>query len=165
MGQTRDLGARRRIRPFHGAGVPGAGAPRPLCRESILLYFAIWRYMEFLMREFMAVAKALADENRVRALMALRHQELCVCQLIELLELAPSTVSKHMAILKQARLVDSRKDGRWAFYRVADDEVPEAVAKAAAWVIQSLANTRQVRRDDARLEELLRISPEDLCRR
>ena len=117
------------------------------------------------MREFMAVAKALADENRVRALMALRHQELCVCQLIELLELAPSTVSKHMAILKQARLVDSRKDGRWAYYRVADDEVPATAAKAAAWVIQSLADTRQVRRDDARLEELLRISPEDLCRR
>ena len=54
------------------------------------------------MREFMAVLKALADENRVRAVAALRGRELCVCQIVELLGLANSTVSKHMAILKQA---------------------------------------------------------------
>ena len=66
------------------------------------------------MRDLMAVTKALADENRVRILMALEPKELCVCQIVELLDLAPSTVSKHMAILKQARLVDEpqgRSDG------------------------------------------------------
>ena len=71
------------------------------------------------MRNLLAVLKALADETRVRALMALRRRELCVCQLVELLGLAPSTVSKHMSILKQARLVESRKEGRWMFYRLA----------------------------------------------
>ena len=71
------------------------------------------------MRDLMAVLKALADENRVRALMSLRAGELCACQIIELLGLAPSTVSKHIAILKQARLVDCHKEGRWMFYRLA----------------------------------------------
>ena len=52
------------------------------------------------MRDLMAVIKALADENRVRILMTLGPKELCVCQIVELLGLAPSTVSKHMAILK-----------------------------------------------------------------
>ena len=61
------------------------------------------------MRELMSIVKALGDENRVRAVMALRNRELCLCQIIELLGLAPSTVSKHMSILKQARLVDTRK--------------------------------------------------------
>ena len=74
------------------------------------------------MRDLMAVIKALADENRVRILMALGPKELCVCQIVELLGLAPSTVSKHMAILKQARLVDSRKEGRWMFYRLAEED-------------------------------------------
>ena len=62
------------------------------------------------MRDFMNIVKALGDENRVRALLALRTSELCVCQIIELLGLAPSTVSKHMSILKQARLVDTREN-------------------------------------------------------
>ena len=65
------------------------------------------------MREFMAVAKALADDNRTRALMCLRAGELCVCRIIALLELAPSTVSKHLDILRRAGLVESHKEGRW----------------------------------------------------
>jgi len=48
--------------------------------------------------------KALGDETRIRAVLALRDNELCVCQIVELLELAPSTVSKHLQILKEAGL-------------------------------------------------------------
>jgi DNA-binding transcriptional ArsR family regulator len=55
------------------------------------------------MRDILSITKALSDENRVRILIALSHGELCVCQVIELMKLAPSTVSKHMSILKQAR--------------------------------------------------------------
>ena len=65
------------------------------------------------MYEFMNMTKALSDQNRIRVLMALRKRELCVCQIIELLGLAPSTVSKHMSILRHARLVESRKEGIW----------------------------------------------------
>ena len=58
------------------------------------------------MLEFMNITKALADENRVRILLALHgRDELCVCQLIDLLQLAPSTVSKHLFILRNARLI------------------------------------------------------------
>jgi DNA-binding transcriptional ArsR family regulator len=47
-------------------------------------------------REFMALTKALADENRIRIFLALKDQELCVCQITELMGLAPSTTSKHL---------------------------------------------------------------------
>jgi AhpD family alkylhydroperoxidase len=50
--------------------------------------------------------------------MALWDGELCVCQMIELLGLAPSTVSKHISILRPAELLESRKDGRWIYYRL-----------------------------------------------
>ena len=115
------------------------------------------------MRDLMAVLKALADENRVRALMALRPGELCVCQIIELLGLAPSTVSKHMAILKQARLVDSRKQGRWMFYRLANREAPVEARKIAALLSQLLADNPLTRGDAERLERILKIDPESLC--
>jgi len=63
----------------------------------------------------MNLTKALADESRVRAVLALRQGELCVCQITELFGFAPSTVSKHLSILFQANLVESRKDGRWIY--------------------------------------------------
>jgi DNA-binding transcriptional ArsR family regulator len=48
------------------------------------------------MESILAITRALSDENRVRALLALGDQEVCVCQLIELLQLAPSTVSTYV---------------------------------------------------------------------
>ena len=86
------------------------------------------------MRDLMKITKALADENRIRVLLALRRGELCVCQIVELLGLATSTVSKHMSILKQARLVESRKEGRWIYYRLAGDEGPQLVQQVMTWV-------------------------------
>jgi DNA-binding transcriptional ArsR family regulator len=115
------------------------------------------------MRDFMAITKALADENRVRMLLALRAQELCVCQLIELAQLAPSTVSKHMSILRQARLVESRKSGRWMYYRLAGPEASTIVHEALAWVQRSLAGDPQIRRDTERIREILKLDPQKLC--
>jgi len=103
------------------------------------------------MRECMTVIKALADENRVRILMALRGRELCVCEIIGFLGLAPSTVSKHMSILKNARLVESRKDGRWVFYRLAEEDTLQAVQNAQSWVINCLENDPEIIRDEKTL--------------
>ena len=117
------------------------------------------------MRDFMDVIKALADENRVRALMALQGRELCVCQIIELLGLAPSTVSKHMAILRQAHLVEARKEGRWMYYRLADQRVDGPVRGILNWLERSLAETSQIAEDRRKLKEILDIDPEHLCRK
>ena len=61
------------------------------------------------MRETLRVTKALSDLQRVRILMLLRGGELCVCQIVEVLALAPSTISKHLSLLSAAGLVDWRK--------------------------------------------------------
>lgn len=115
------------------------------------------------MWELMAITKALADENRVRLLVTLERQELCVCQLIELVGLAPSTVSKHMAILRQARLVEGRKEGRWMYYRLPGAEASSVVRQAIEWVQKSLAGDRQVRSDAQKLKEILKADPRVLC--
>ena len=115
------------------------------------------------MHTLLAIAKALSDEHRVRALMSLRGGELCLCQVIEMLGLAPSTVSKHMAILRQAGLVESRKDGRWTFFRLADKDAPTSIREATRWVQNSLRDDRQTREDARRLKAVRKMSTEDLC--
>jgi ArsR family transcriptional regulator, arsenate/arsenite/antimonite-responsive transcriptional repressor len=115
------------------------------------------------MREVVAIAKALSDENRVRILAILDGRELCVCQVIELLGLAPSTVSKHLSILKQARLIDGRKDGRWMYYRLADDDAPQAAHEARYWTLHALKGDKRIREDARRLKQILAMDPEVLC--
>ena len=105
------------------------------------------------MFSFMNITKALADENRIRILMALfGRDELCVCQLIDMLQLAPSTVSKHLFILRNARLIQGRKEGRWMYYRLNTAEsAPAAVKDALDWVTRSVADEPVIDQDRDRL--------------
>jgi DNA-binding transcriptional ArsR family regulator len=115
------------------------------------------------MKAFMSVAKALADENRVRALVFLGDGELCLCQVVKMLGLAPSTVSKHMAVLHQAGLVESRKEGRWMYYRLAGRGAPPCVREAIRWVRRGLEKDPRILADAKRLGKVCRMSKEDLC--
>ena len=117
------------------------------------------------MRDFMAVTKALADETRVRLLLSLQKKDVCLCQLIAMVRLAPSTVSKHMAILKGARLAESRKEGRWIYYRLPGDDAPAMVQQAIQWASRSLNSDRRIVDDRTRLKEILEIDPSELCDR
>ena len=65
-----------------------------------------------------AVAKALAHPSRLIVLEALAEKDLCVCELTELVGADQSTVSKHLAVLKHAGIVDVRKEGVKTFYRL-----------------------------------------------
>jgi len=115
------------------------------------------------MRTIANMTKALADENRLRILMALGGGELCVCQIVAMLRLAPSTVSKHMYLLRQAGLVDARKDGRWVYYRLAGAGADKAAREAVRWVQRHLADDPQIAQDAKRLKVVLKMSPEELC--
>jgi DNA-binding transcriptional ArsR family regulator len=115
--------------------------------------------------EFIKITKAMSDPNRVRALMALRKKELCVCQITELLKLAPSTVSKHMAILKEAGLIKSRKDERWVYYSLPDNQESTLIKKNLEWVMGSVAYAEDIEKDNVALSKILRQDREKLCKR
>lgn len=116
------------------------------------------------MLSFMAITNALADENRVRIILSLRGGELCVCQIIGLLGLAPSTVSKHLFLLKQARLIEDRKEGRWMYYSLAGEDAPTEAREAVAWVCRSIDGSHRILKDAERLKEILDLHPKELCR-
>lgn len=114
------------------------------------------------MESVLAVTKGLADGNRMRVMAALmEHEELCVCQLTEMLGLAGATVSRHMSILQNARLVQSRKQGRWVFYRLSV-EFPEMLRK---WLRDALADSADIQADRENLKTILACKPNELCRR
>ncbi len=108
------------------------------------------------MFHFMTVVRALTDENRVRILSALRGRELCVCQVTGLLDLAPSTTSKHLSVLRQARLIESRRRGKWVYYRTADPaSAPPYVREALRFVFESLRESPELAADEDRIRLLL----------
>ncbi|HOX57398.1 MAG TPA: metalloregulator ArsR/SmtB family transcription factor [Candidatus Paceibacterota bacterium] len=120
---------------------------------------------KYTMRAFMNITKALADENRIRTLLALRQGELCVCQITELFGLAPSTISKHLSILFQAGLVESRKDGRWIYYKLPGKNAPVEVCEAIDWVAKSLDGNPRATEDQKALKRILKQDPAELCKR
>lgn len=117
------------------------------------------------MRDFVTITKALSDPGRLRILYALKGGELCVCQITELLQLAPSTVSKHLALLQQAGLVSSRKDERWVYYRWPDQKPPVVVSEALDWVSKALRSDKQITDDQRQLRQILKENPSKLCKR
>lgn len=114
--------------------------------------------------EAITIAKALSDPSRVRILLALSEHELCVCQLSHLLGIAPSTASRHVAILSRASLVAGRRAGRWSFFTRAGSEATPISRAALDWLDASTAGSPQAEADRLRLAEIVRIPPEELCR-
>jgi ArsR family transcriptional regulator len=60
--------------------------------------------------------KACADATRLRLLALVAERELCVCELVEILDMPQGKISRHLAVLRRAGLVDDRRDGTWIHY-------------------------------------------------
>jgi len=78
------------------------------------------------------VFRALANEDRLRLLDALRNGERCGCELMVLLDAPQSTVATHLRTLREAGLVKNRKKGKWNYYRIADGAVMDVLDLAVA---------------------------------
>ena len=69
-------------------------------------------------RENTRLFKALSDPNRLRILKMLKSKSLCVCEITEVLNLATSTVSKHLSILRDSGFIIEEKEGKWVNYMI-----------------------------------------------
>ena len=76
------------------------------------------------------VFRVFGDSTRIRILYALLEGELCVCDIAEILNMTQSAISHQLRIIKQARLVKARRDGKTIFYSLADDHVKEIIGMA-----------------------------------
>lgn len=74
--------------------------------------------------------KALADDTRVRIALALSKEELCVCDVANLMEISVATASHHLRLLRNMGLAKYRKEGKLVFYSLDDDHVVTLIAMA-----------------------------------
>jgi ArsR family transcriptional regulator, arsenate/arsenite/antimonite-responsive transcriptional repressor len=113
------------------------------------------------MEKTLNITKALSDGNRLRVIMALTgYEELCVCQITEMLGHATATVSRHMSVLQNAGLVKSRKKGRWVYYRLSET-FPCLLLQ---WLNDSAANTDEIKRDKEKLKAVVSCGLDELCK-
>jgi ArsR family transcriptional regulator len=84
------------------------------------------------------IFKALSDPNRLRILKMLKSKSLCVCEITDVLNLATSTVSKHLSILRAAGFIIEQKDGKWVNYlinpRPSDSRVSSIILTLDFWI-------------------------------
>src|SRR5829696_5383558 len=110
------------------------------------------------------VFKLLADPMRFRLLRVLAQDRFNVGELTTILGLAQSGVSRHLGLLKEARLVSERREAAFVYYRLADE--PRAGARSPLWDLldqefASARDDRAIREDEARLQEVLRHRKEN----
>ncbi len=96
--------------------------------------------------------KALGDKTRLRLLNLMGEQEICVCYLVEILEQGQPKISRHLAYLRRAGVVEARRDGKWMHYRIVmppDTGAAQILRQTLAW----LQEERSMQADRSRLSK------------
>jgi ArsR family transcriptional regulator len=99
-----------------------------------------------------AVFKALADATRLRILRLLMAGEICVCDIHDTLKIPQAKASRHLAYLRRAGLVSTRREGLWVHYTLATSADP-IVATIADATTHVLGHVEALKRDAERLQE------------
>lgn len=111
-------------------------------------------------RSFSRLFKALADETRLRIVALLAHGELCVCHLEEALRLSQPKVSRHLATLRAAGLVEDRREGTWVYYRLIRQAEADC-ERQLRQLVKTFEKRAVLRRD---LERLMKARGPRSCR-
>lgn len=93
----------------------------------------------------------------------LSHEELCACQIIELLQVAGATASRHLSLMVNAGILKNRKNGRWIYFRINTEDI--SLDPLFKWVKHKFESSNQVTKDEDALKKILLVSCEDLCRK
>jgi DNA-binding transcriptional ArsR family regulator len=111
------------------------------------------------------VMKAVGDPNRVRILKLLEGGEMCACQIVSILELSQSTVSRHFFLLRMAGLVKERQEKKWVHYSL-DGAEGAPYAKRMLGILKGWLNGDPVIERDKKREALAReLGPATICER
>jgi arsenate reductase/ArsR family transcriptional regulator len=112
------------------------------------------------LRSYEAAMKAASDPTRVRILKMLEGGEMCVCQVIAVLALSQSTVSKHLFLLRAAGFVRDRKDRKWIYYALATDSENPFAARVLKSLRKWLKDDPVIRADAERVARARELGPE-----
>lgn len=112
------------------------------------------------MQRAVGTFKALSDPNRIRILKMLEVKPLCVCEITAALQLAASTVSNHLAILRDAGFISNEKDGKWVNYRL-DEPARNSYVRDLRSLLTTWLNNDDIVRTDQ--EHIRQVDRYDIC--
>src|ERR671924_1501320 len=93
---------------------------------------------------------ALSDRNRLRLINLMGEDEICVCFFVEILKMPQPKVSRHLAYLRRAGIVEARREGKWMHYRIVSP--PDKHARRILETLREwLGHDREMQQDRARL--------------
>jgi ArsR family transcriptional regulator len=111
-------------------------------------------------RPLARLLRALGDETRLRIVALLAHGELCVCHIQSALGLSQPNTSRQLGVLRAAGVVDSRREGGWAYYRLAEQSDGECHRHLSA-LTEAFASKRGLRTEIKRLCQ--KTGPDSCC--
>lgn len=114
------------------------------------------------MRELVKVFKALADKNRLRILKMLQHKKMCVCELSAALGITRPSVSKHLALMKEAGLVLDERNGQWIDYRLCDEHINDYAPVIQSHLSEWINDDSKIRED---IRNIKKLNRETICKR
>jgi len=100
--------------------------------------------------ELVTLFAALADPTRLRLLNLMNEREVCVCYFVEILKQGQPKISRHLAYLRRAGIVEARREGKWMHYRIARPSDHKAASILDA-TLQSFTADKEMQADLARL--------------
>ncbi len=109
------------------------------------------------MKDLVQILKAFSDPTRIRILNLLRRKELCVCEIMHVLEMEQSRISHQMNVLRGAGLAEDRREGRWSIYRIPDHARTIVEDILGGQLGRRLEASPEIEKDDHRLEECLKM--------
>ena len=110
------------------------------------------------MREAVKIFKALADPTRLRIVAILLRSEVCVCELMAILKMEQSRISHQLRILRDADIVEDRRDGRWIVYTIPERARPTLDLLLENFLKERLAESDEIQRDLSRIPACLEQS-------
>ena len=109
------------------------------------------------MKKIANVFKALSDETRLRVMKLLQERELCVCELMQVLSMSQPRISRHLSVLKNAGLVDDRREGKWVYYSLCNGVGTEEIKTILKSLSQTGNQMEVVQEDKKKLKNAVRL--------
>ena len=113
------------------------------------------------MEQLLALARILSDPTRVRIVAALRNGELCVCELVDALDISQSSLSSHLQICRQAGVLVTRKESRWIYYSLSP--LHGRLIENIFSEVRATSSDEQLRQDAKRLRKRLQMREAGRC--
>ncbi len=107
------------------------------------------------MQKILEILKILSDETRLKIVSLLAENELCVCELMEALRMSQSRVSNHLRILRNTRIIEAKREGKWIFYSLPRDTMDKVLGEIVQVIVNRIDEEEYLTREKILIKRLI----------